>query len=225
MATIHGRTEIRPAKKKNVMLIVVMVVGLTELVSLPYVASCTMEPKAETKPETVTEGEFIKTFGAYDTREFTKEYSINWETVNNDFEPLDCPMDRETQEFTYYLTEGYGIDFTLVMAIIENESYFDPEVISETEDYGLMQINKINHEWFGEHLGITDFLDAKQNIRAGVYVLRKLFEKYSDVNMVLMAYNMGEEGAKRLWNDGIYNTRYTDRVLGFQQEFIQQKEK
>lgn len=55
------------------------------------------------------------------------------------------------------------------------------------------------------------FTDPYQNIRAGVFVLRKLFERYQDTNMVLMAYNMGEDGADRLWEKGIYSTDYTER--------------
>ena len=28
-----------------------------------------------------------------------------------------------------------------------------------------------------------------------------------------MAYNMGETGAKRLWDNGIYETNYTNKVI------------
>ena len=69
-----------------------------------------------------------------------------------------------------------------------------------------MQINTVNHEWLQEKLGITDFLDPYQNTRSGIYILRTLFEKYQDTAKVLMAYNMGEDGAKKLWDKGIYDT-------------------
>ena len=78
------------------------------------------------------------------------------------------------------------------MALIQHESSFDPNVISSTNDYGYMQINAINHNWLTETIGVTDYTDPYQNIRAGVFVLRKLFERYQDTNMVLMAYNMGK---------------------------------
>lgn len=138
-------------------------------------------------------------YGAYDDRTFTQEISLDWGAGDLDFTPLDCKMPEEQQEFTYYLCTGYNIDFTLVMALIQNESSFDPAVISKTNDYGYMQINQINHQWLTDTLGVTDFTDPYQNIRAGVFVLRKLFERYQDTNMVLMAYNMGEDGAARLW--------------------------
>jgi len=57
-----------------------------------------------------------------------------------------------------------------------------------------------------------------------VFVLRKLFERYQDADMVLMAYNMGENGAKRLWDKDIFSTSYTRSILTIQQRFNDQLE-
>lgn len=131
-------------------------------------------------------------------------------------------MPEEQQEFVYYLCSGYNIDFTLVMALIQRESRYDPNAVGSMGDYGYMQINAQNHEWLTEVLGVTDYLEPYQNIRAGVFVLRKLFERYQDVGMVLMAYNMGESGAKRLWKEGIFETGYTQGVLEIQKQICEQ---
>lgn len=133
-------------------------------------------------------------------------------------------MLEEQQEFVYYLCSGYNLDFSLVMALIQHESSFEPNVISSTNDYGYMQINAINHDWLTETIGVTDYTDPYQNIRAGVFVLRKLFERYQDTNMVLMAYNMGENGASRLWEKGIFETDYTQSILTIQEQFNDQLE-
>ena len=98
---------------------------------------------------------------------------ITWETDNN-FIPLDVNMDRDLQEYVFELSAAYNIDWTLVMAIISHESEFVSTAISATNDYGLMQINVCNHETLQDRLGITDFLDEEQNIRAGLYVLSYL---------------------------------------------------
>lgn len=163
-------------------------------------------------------------YGAYDERCFTEEISLDWGVEDLDFKPLDCKMPEEQQEFVYYLCSGYNLDFTLVMALIQHESSFDPNVISSTNDYGYMQINAINHDWLTETIGVTDYTDPYQNIRAGVFVLRKLFERYQDTNMVLMAYNMGENGASRLWEKGIFETDYTQSILTIQEQFNDQLE-
>lgn len=158
-------------------------------------------------------------YGAYDDRCFTEEVSLDWDAGDLGFKPLDCRMPEEEQEFVFCLCSGYNIDFTLVMALIQHESRFDPAAISKTNDYGYMQINAQNHEWLTETLGVTDYTDPYQNIRAGMFVLRKLFEKYQDTDMVLMAYNMGEKGAARLWKEGIYETNYTNSILTIQEQF------
>lgn len=168
--------------------------------------------------------ENVKNYGAYDGRILTDEISLDWSGDEYDFTPLECGMDEGTQEFVFYLCKGYELDWTLVMAVIQKESSFDPNAVGDGHDYGLMQINKINHEWLTDTLGVTDYLDSEQNIRAGVFVLRKLFEEYTDPELVLMAYNMGERGASRLWTKGIYSTRYSEDILKIQKGFVKQLE-
>jgi len=176
------------------------------------------EPEAEAETETE-----ILIYGQYDGRIFNGEMSMDWGGDLN-FVPLDVPMDEDLQEFIFYLSAGYNIDFTLVMAMIQQESGFQADVISGSNDYGLMQINKINHPYITETLGITDFLEPYNNVRSGMFILRKLFEKYETPEKALMAYNMGETGASRLWEQGIFETNYSKKVLQYQQQFIEELE-
>lgn len=163
-------------------------------------------------------------FGSGDNRVFTSEMSLDWSSGKDlGFVPLDVPLDENIQEFVFCLSYGYNVDWTLVMAMIECESGFQADVVSNTGDYGLMQINEINHQWLSEVLGITDFLDAKQNVRAGLFILRKLFEKYGDdTHKVLMAYNMGEYGASKLWEQEIFSNAYSEKVSEIQAKFQNQ---
>ena len=175
----------------------------------------------------VTESEVVFTespvYGTIDHKIFNSEISLDWDSgALLGFVPLDIPMDEELQEFIYCLSYGYNIDFPFVMALIKQESDFQSNVISKTNDYGLMQLNEINHEWLTEKFGITDFLDPYQNTRSGIFILRKLFEKYEDPEKVLMVYNMGETGARRLWEKGIYATNYTKVVMKKVAEYEQQ---
>ncbi len=136
------------------------------------------------------------------------------ETKPVDKPPLyDVPMSDELQGYLYEACEETGVPFELALALIGNESGYRPEVISKTNDYGLMQINTCNHEWLEEELGVEDFLDPEDNITAGLYILSGYFEKYEDPNMVLMAYNMGEYGAQQQWEKGVYQTEYSRRVI------------
>jgi len=161
-------------------------------------------------------------YGTRDGRVFDGvELAIDW-VGNETFVPLDCPLDEETQRFIYYLSKGYYIDFPLVMGMIQKESAFQSSIVSATNDYGLMQINVIHLGWLQEQFGINNLLDPTQNVRAGLYILRGLFEKYEDPAKVLMAFNMGESGAKTLWDIGIYETEYTKSVFAYADVFENQ---
>ncbi len=126
-------------------------------------------------------------------------------------EIYNIPLDDALQRHTYNLCVDYEVEeyYPLVLAVMWRESEFVPTIISKTNDYGLMQINKINHLWLSDKLEITDFLDEEQNIHAGVFMLSLYLHKYEDIDKALMAYNMGENGAKKRWAAGIYTTNYT----------------
>jgi len=156
----------------------------------------------------------IQPYGTINGESFTWGMSMDWiSSAELGFIPLEIDMDKDLQEFIYCLSYGYNIDYSFVMGVMQVESEFRSDVISPTNDYGLMQINKVNHGWLKDHLGIKDILDPYQNIRSGLYILRNLFEKYEEPELVLMAYNMGETGASRLWDKGIYETNYSKKVL------------
>lgn len=133
------------------------------------------------------------------------------------------PMPDDLQVYLYEACEQNGVPFEFALALIGNESGYQADAISETNDYGLMQINQCNHEWLSEELGIDDFMNPEENIQAGTYILSGLFEKYEDPHKVLMAYNMGEGGAKKQWDSGVFQSNYSRRVMGKLDE-LKQKE-
>lgn len=135
------------------------------------------------------------------------------------FRPLDCKLSEELQEYTYYLCQHNGVEFELVMAVMSAESAFDPEAVSGTGDYGLMQINEIALPELTDELGITDITDPYQNIRGGVYLLGGYAAKYDNPARVVMAYNMGDYGSSALWESDVHTTAYTEKVLTKYREF------
>lgn len=134
---------------------------------------------------------------------------------------LDVPMSAELQDYVRAVSADYGIPFELTMAVIYCESSFNPAAISSTGDYGLMQVSYINHGWLASDLGITDFLDAKQSIRAGCHILaEKIRESGGDFTKALMRYHDGDDGALELMKQGIFSTKYTNDVLSKYYEYI-----
>ncbi len=128
------------------------------------------------------------------------------------------PMDATLQKDVYDIANEYGLDWTLLMAIIQKESRFDVNARSSTGDYGLMQINAINHARLSVEVGVNDFMNPRENVRAGAYMLAQLISRYQDVHMALMAYNMGEGGASEWWNQGVYTSGYSREVVAIQRE-------
>jgi len=164
-------------------------------------------------------------YGTRDGRYITENGGITFDyELGSEFEPLECALPVELQEFTYYLCEAYYIDFEFAMGLMYTESSFRTDVVSGTSDYGLMQINKCNHAELTKALGITDFTEPYQNIRAGLYILRRLFEKYDEPALVCMSYNMGEYGASTLWDKGVYETTYSKKVLAKADEYEAQRQ-
>lgn len=129
----------------------------------------------------------------------------------------DVDLDEITQDFIFVEAGEAAVDYELVIAIIIHESRCDPSAISQTNDYGLMQINQINHEWLAEEYGLTNMLGPQQNIIAGITILAQQ-SKYDDgtdagLHKMLMAYQMGPTGAAKAWAKGTYSTAYTREVM------------
>lgn len=190
-------------------------IGLGIGVLIPKSGAADIEPE-ETSPN-------VLIYGAPDGKIYEGGFPESYELENDFVFTTEIPVTfgEDLQEFTYYLSAAYDIDYTLVLAIISKESSFMPDGISSTNDYGLMQINACNHEWLTEELGITNFIDPYENIKAGLFILRGLFEKYDSTSKVLMAYNMGENGASKLWEQGIFESNYSKDVLQKQETYRQ----
>lgn len=125
----------------------------------------------------------------------------------------DVPLASDLQDLIFSECRSKNVSPDLVVALIGVESGYNPSMVSKTNDYGLMQINACHKEFFRKRLQITDLLDERQNIRAGVYMLSGIVGRYSDLNQALMVYNCGEAGAKRLWKQGVTSTAYSRKVI------------
>lgn len=126
---------------------------------------------------------------------------------------FDIPLSDSLQKYIYEICADEGVPVTLALAMIEHESGFNQEVISSTNDYGLMQINAVNHEWLEEKYRVANFLDPYQNTFCGITIIGSYIEKYGDYGKALMAYNMGDYGAKKAWENGVESTTYSTKIL------------
>lgn len=122
----------------------------------------------------------------------------------------DIPLAFEYQRAMQDACEKYNVPYALALAVAECESSFNLEADSGT-CWGVMQIHPINYPRLREN-GIEP-TEYEGNITAGVFMLGELLDKYADTHKALMAYNCGETGAKRLWNQGYFTSKYSRKVV------------
>ena len=108
----------------------------------------------------------------------------------------------------------YGVDFSLLKAIIRAESSFNPQAISRKGARGLMQIMPQNFRT----LEIQDPFDPKQNIMGGARYFRSLLDRYEGkVALTLAAYNAGPTAVDRYRRIPPYveTQDYVEKVLRY----------
>lgn len=140
----------------------------------------------------------------------------------------DIPITKEQQEFVIDLCKEVDLNFELIISMMKIESNFQTDLISETSDYGIMQLNYKNHEFFAELSGLETYnvYDFYDNVTMGinylVYLRDNLIKQgitnQEDLTIYLLnSYNMGEMGFKNY----IKRTRVLTRV--YDQKIIEYK--
>ena len=170
---------------------------------------------AHTKPEAKasTSVEDIRDEEKVNTEQVNNEETIIIETQAPKFY-FDISVPKDIQDYMFEICKQYNVPVTLIVAMMERESRFNPDAVSRTNDYGYMQIHKGNFEWLKNTLGISNLLDPKENILCGVYIISSHLKKNNNnINNALMCYNCGAGGAARLWRQGTYSTAYSRAII------------
>ncbi|MFZ5862639.1 MAG: lytic transglycosylase domain-containing protein [Nitrospirota bacterium] len=117
------------------------------------------------------------------------------------------------------LSEHYGYDPALIVAVIMTESSFDPSSRSRKGALGLMQLlpntaeqlaAETNRPWSGEH----GLFDPTYNISLGVRYLAQLQKRFGSLDLALAAYNYGPARVDEFLRHGEpVPTEYSNRVL------------
>ena len=92
------------------------------------------------------------------------------------------------------LAPTYGLDPTLVEAVVAVESAWRSDALSSADAAGLMQLMPETAQRFG----VVDVFDPEQNLRGGMLYLQWLLAYFrGDIDLVLAAYNAGEGAVER----------------------------
>ena len=101
---------------------------------------------------------------------------------------------KQLQDFS----SVYGVDWRLALAVLRQESGFNPEATSYKGASGFMQLMPTTGLQLASAHNVDDLSDPVENIRLGVIHLRDILRNYSDcdredrLELAVAAYNCGE---------------------------------
>ncbi len=100
------------------------------------------------------------------------------------------------KEYVIACSEEYGVDPYLLLAVINTESSFQEDAVSNKGAAGLMQLTESTAQWVADKMGSddykqTDLYDPKTNIMMGAWYLADLQDQFSSTELALAAYNAG----------------------------------
>lgn len=128
---------------------------------------------------------------------------------------------RSPAMFDHYIRDAaslHGLDFALVKAVVQVESNFNPNAVSDAGAIGLMQIMPANLSAFRLH----DPYDPRANIMAGTRYLKSLLKKFNEnLELSLAAYNAGPATVERYNGIPPYpeTRKYVKRVMAYYARF------
>ncbi len=95
-------------------------------------------------------------------------------------------------------SQAYGVPLEIILAVMQAESNFSPDAVSETNVKGLMQVTSDTYKEMGFS---GDRANPKNSVMAGTKYLSTLYGKYGSWDEVFFAYN-GGPGTLAAWKKG-----------------------
>lgn len=125
----------------------------------------------------------------------------------------------DLKEYTSRVCDEYGVDYSLALGVIYNESRFKSGLThmnsNGTIDYGLMQVNEVNFKYLNKTLGITSMnqlLDDRVGIRCGVHLLAYHKNATGNDSAALLRYQVGEGTYRKYVKNGKHTNDTHGRV-------------
>ncbi|OHD53274.1 MAG: hypothetical protein A2014_05105, partial [Spirochaetes bacterium GWF1_49_6] len=118
--------------------------------------------------------------------------------------------------------QTFGVDESLVKAVIQQESQYNPKAVSKAGAMGMMQLMPQT----AEILGVTDPFDVRQNIFGGTNYLSDMLKQFNgNVVKALAAYNAGPNKVEKAGGvPNIEETKdYVNKVMNFYYEYKNSK--
>lgn len=121
----------------------------------------------------------------------------------------------------------HEFDPVLLLAVIQGESSFNPDMRGSLDEIGLMQLRPATAKWVIEKTGLKikfngekTLKDPVHNIRIGAAYLSYLREKFdSHARLYLAAYNMGARNVDQHLDKNVWPRNYPVHVMKYYVDF------
>ena len=107
------------------------------------------------------------------------------------------------KKFVLQNCKTYGVEQSLVFAVIKCESGFNKNALSSVGAVGLMQLMPQTAKFIAQREGVENYslFNPQDNIRLGVAYLKYLIDKFGQ-EVAIYCYNAGEGVVKRFLDSG-----------------------
>lgn len=114
------------------------------------------------------------------------------------------------------VSNEFGLNLEFMIGLMQVESSFNPNAVSNKNAYGLMQVRLMTARELDPAIEtFWQLYDPDRNIRLGATYFRKLLDRYDgDYRMAALAYNMGPTRLDGVISDNTYvSDRYYRKIL------------
>lgn len=163
------------------------------------------EPEAESSVEAVETAAVMPVPAAEEPQE--RQLGLCEDTYLRE----DIPLSYELQAMLYGACLEFEIDYSLALAVVEQETNFKNIMGDGGKAYGYFQVWPKWHKDRMAQLGVSDLMDPEGNFRVALHFMRENLDRYGSLEDALSYYNTGAPG----------QTRYSREVMERMQKYGQ----